>query len=252
MSSIFTTVPTHRKVNRVDLGTADKLCAAAAAIDDQARRLGIRHRETSFVLAELGGAFSAVLTVAGGEIVSGQGGSSGPLGYRACGAMDGEVACLLRAVTKETVFSGGVAFVAGAPSAPPEALPSPPEGAWRIALDAFCEGLVKAVAGELAVAPRAAEVLVSGRLTGVPAFYEAIVAALGRLRPVRRLRRVRHGEGGRARCRDDRRRPLRAVRYRGARRDDALEGGARAPSSTSSTWPAPTRCASGHSARHAS
>jgi len=183
----LTTVPTHRKVNRVDLGTADKLCVAAAAIDDQARRLGIRHRETSFVLAELGGAFAAVLAVAGGEIVSGQGGSSGPLGYRACGAMDGEVACLLRAVTKETVFSGGVAFVAGAPSAPPEALPSPPEGAWRIALDALCEGVVKAVAGELAVAPRAAEVLVSGRLTRVPAFYEAIVTALGGLRPVRRL-----------------------------------------------------------------
>ena len=109
------TVPAHRKVNRIDLGTADKVCAAAAAIEEQGRRLDIPYAETSFVLAELGGAFTAVLSVEGGRIVGGQGGSSGPLGYLACGALDGEVACLLGSVSKETVFSGGVAFVAGQP-----------------------------------------------------------------------------------------------------------------------------------------
>ena len=181
------TVPAHRKVNRIDLGTADKVCAAAAAIEDQARRLGIPYRDTSFVLAELGGAFTAVLSVVAGEIVGGQGGSSGPLGYLACGALDGEVACLLGAVTKATVFSGGAAFVAGTPDAAPEALSTQPEGARRIALDAFCEGLVKAVAGELATAPRAAEILLSGRLARVPGFHEPVAAALGRMRPVRRL-----------------------------------------------------------------
>ena len=34
-SSTSDTVPEHRKVNRVDLGTADKLCAAALGIQDQ-------------------------------------------------------------------------------------------------------------------------------------------------------------------------------------------------------------------------
>src|SRR5439155_554526 len=33
-------VPAHRKVNRVDMGTAEKVCAAALAIDEQARRTG--------------------------------------------------------------------------------------------------------------------------------------------------------------------------------------------------------------------
>src|SRR2546425_6183753 len=32
------TVPEYRKVNRVDMGTAEKVCAAALAIDEQARR----------------------------------------------------------------------------------------------------------------------------------------------------------------------------------------------------------------------
>ena len=181
------TVPVHRKVNRIDLGTADKVCAAAVAVEEQGRRLGIAYGDTSFVLAELGGAFTAVLSVVGGEIVGGQGGSSGPLGYRAGGAMDGEVACLLGTVTKATVFSGGAAFVAGSSDATPDALSTQPDGARRVALDAFCEGVVKAVAGELAASPGAAEILLSGRLARVPGFHDPLASALGRLRPVRRL-----------------------------------------------------------------
>ncbi|HYU01414.1 MAG TPA: DUF1464 family protein, partial [Gemmatimonadales bacterium] len=59
-------VPAHRKVNRVDMGTAEKVCAAALAIDEQARRIGRSVREVSFVLLELGGAFTAALAVADG------------------------------------------------------------------------------------------------------------------------------------------------------------------------------------------
>ena len=183
------TVPAHRKVNRVDLGTADKVCAAAAAIEEQGRRLEVPYAETSFVLAELGGAFTAVLSVEEGRIVGGQGGSSGPLGYLACGALDGEVACLLGRVSKQTVFSGGAAFVAGDPEATPEALASRPDEdeAWRLAREAFVESLVRAVAGELAAASRAREILLSGRISRIPGFREPVVAALSRLGPVRCL-----------------------------------------------------------------
>lgn len=181
------TVPAHRKVNRIDLGTADKVCAAAAAIEEQRRRLDVPYAETSFVLVELGGAFTAVLSVEAGRIVGGQGGSSGPLGYLACGALDGEVACLLGGVSKKTVFSGGVAFVAGNPDAAPEALALRQDEAWRLARDAFVESLVRAVAGELAVASPPREILLSGRLSRIPGFREPVVAALSRLGPVRCL-----------------------------------------------------------------
>ena len=60
------------------------------------------------ILLELGGAFTAALAIDGGQIVDGMGGSSGPLGVRAAGALDGELAYLLGpALRKDTLYSGG-------------------------------------------------------------------------------------------------------------------------------------------------
>ena len=114
-ASSTSTVPAHRKVNRVDMGTADKVCVAALGIWDQGRRLGLPAEETAFVLLELGGFFTAALGVEHGRIVDGIGGSAGGLGYRALGTLDGEVAYALGRVRKSTLFTGGAAFVAGAP-----------------------------------------------------------------------------------------------------------------------------------------
>src|SRR2546425_3535313 len=117
------TVPEHRKVNRVDMGTAEKVCAVALAIDEQARRFARPLAEVSLVLLELGGAFTAAVAVAGGRIVDGVGGSSGPLGFRAAGALDGEGAYLAGAGPKQLLFGGGAAAIpgggAGAPAPEP-------------------------------------------------------------------------------------------------------------------------------------
>ena len=75
-------VPAHRKVNRVDMGTADKVCAAALAMREQAERRGCRPADVSLVLLELGGAFTAAIAVDGGRIVDGIGGYVGSA--RAC------------------------------------------------------------------------------------------------------------------------------------------------------------------------
>src|SRR4029079_994848 len=102
------TVPEHRKWNRIDLGTADKVASAALGIADQAERLGIAYEETRLVLLALGGGFSAAVAVDGGQIVDGLGGSAGPIGARACGALDAEAAYLIGdGLSKRTVFSGG-------------------------------------------------------------------------------------------------------------------------------------------------
>lgn len=160
-------VPAHRKANRLDMGTADKVCAAALAIEDQATHLGVEYEETCFVLAELGGAFTAVLAVEGGRIVDGQGGSSGPMGYRALGAMDGELAYLLGKFSKGALFSGGAAYLAGSPEAAPEELGRRTDRAAREAREALVEAVVKAVAAERVLVPGAREILLSGRLARV-------------------------------------------------------------------------------------
>jgi predicted butyrate kinase (DUF1464 family) len=134
------TIPDHRKRNRIDMGTADKVASAALCIADQARRLGIGFDETSFVMLELGGAFTAALAVDGGQIVDGIGGSAGPIGAQACGALDAEVAYLLGgALSKRTVFSGGALG------------------------DALEEGAAKAALALTVSVPEPREILVTGR-----------------------------------------------------------------------------------------
>lgn len=178
------TVPAHRKANRIDMGTADKVCAAALAVEDQATRLGLPYEEASFVLVEVGGAFTAVLAVEGGRIVDGEGGSSGPMGYRALGAMDAELAYLLGRFSKEALFSGGAAWVAGAPGASPAELGEATGGA-SAAREALVESIVKSVAGEFALFPGLREILLSGRLSRVGWLAGRLREALSRFAPVR-------------------------------------------------------------------
>ena len=94
------TVPAHRKFNRIDMGTADKLAVAA---------LAIRQFENTgrFALLELGSAFTAVLVIHDGKIVHGISGSAGPIGGQSGGAWDGETAYWLSPLRKQDLFRGG-------------------------------------------------------------------------------------------------------------------------------------------------
>jgi len=158
------TVPAYRKVNRVDMGTADKVCATALAVHDQAKRRGCQITDVSLVLLELGGAFSAAVAVERGQIVDGLGGSSGPIGVRAPGALDGEVAYLAGTISKRMLFEGGAAAVAHENDDGVEWLAAPSSAAAKTAWFAYIEGAVKAVATLLVSAPSAREVIISGRM----------------------------------------------------------------------------------------
>jgi predicted butyrate kinase (DUF1464 family) len=172
------------------MGTADKVCAVVLGVYDQARHLKVAYDETSFVYVELGGAFTAIISVDGGAIVDGMGGTSGALGYRSCGAMDGELACALGDFPKGVLGSGGVSHIAGRPDSSPEALMARAQRDSRchLAWDAFTESLVKGVAAAETVVPAAREILLSGRLCRVPAICQRVEAALAPFGPVRRVR----------------------------------------------------------------
>jgi predicted butyrate kinase (DUF1464 family) len=180
------TIPEYRKWNRVDLGTADKVASVALCIADQARRLGVDCAETSFVMLELGGAFSAALAVDGGRIVDGLGGSAGPIGARACGALDAEAAYLLgAALSKRTVFSGGALDPQGDLdlSEGLEALRRDPR--HRVGWLALEESAAKAALALTISAPAPREILVAGRLAEAPGLLEALAARLAHVAPVR-------------------------------------------------------------------
>ncbi len=202
-------VPAHRKVNRVDMGTADKVCVAALAVREQAERRACALQEVSFILLELGGAFTAAIAVDVGHIVDGAGGTSGPLGVRAAGALDGEVAFLAGSVSKGLLFGGGAATIAGAPDAAAEAIAAPTTIGGRLAWAALVESAVKAVAALHVSAPRAREVILSGRLAHVAGVHGEFAQRLaGRDRRARpRARRVcQNGQSGGSRSRPARRR----------------------------------------------
>jgi predicted butyrate kinase (DUF1464 family) len=195
------TVPEHRKWNRIDIGTADKVASAALGIADQAERLGLPYDETRFVLLELGGGFSAALAVDGGRIVDGMGGSAGPIGARACGALDAEAAYLIGgALSKRTVFSGGAlnpdgALDLGAVGALERLRGDPGARDGWLALE---EGTTKAVLALTASVPAPREVLVSGRLASVPGLLDALGERLRGVAPVRPALAVKSAARGAA------------------------------------------------------
>jgi predicted butyrate kinase (DUF1464 family) len=170
------TVPKHRKINRVDLGTAEKVCAAALGIRQECERNGVRPKDVSFILLELGGAFTAALAVEHGQIVDGIGGTSGPIGWQAVGALDGEVAFLAGEVTKASLFRGGVTSMLekGDDRSP-------------VALAAYVEGAVKAVRQLQCSAPEADHVLLSGRMAVDPAIRDRVARDLSGVKSVRPL-----------------------------------------------------------------
>ncbi|HEX7292691.1 MAG TPA: DUF1464 family protein [Conexibacter sp.] len=183
------TVPPHRKWNRIDLGTADKVASAALCIVDQARRLRLAYADTSFVMVELGGAFTAAVAVERGRIVDGIGGSSGPIGARACGALDAEVAYLLGgSLSKATVFSGGAIAPRG------EHDLSAADGLERLRRDPTCrdgwlallEGAEKAALSLHASVRDLHEILVTGRLAWAPGVLDELADRLAGVAPVRR------------------------------------------------------------------
>ena len=174
-------VPAHRKVNRIDMGTADKVCATALAIREFADRHRCRVDEASFVLLELGGAFTAAVAVENGRIVDGLGGTSGPLGVRASGALDGEVAFLAGTVSKALLFHGGAGTIAGTPDAPAETMATPTTGPGRLAWHAYVESAVKAAFVVSVASPHAREVVLSGRLAQVAGVRDEFARHLARL-----------------------------------------------------------------------
>lgn len=179
------TVPSYRKANRIDMGTADKVYTMALAIKDQAERLDISYDETSLIAVEVGFAYTSAMAVEGGRIVDGIAGTAGFPSYLGMGFMDSELAYALAntlgGFTKLLLFSGGIADVAGVDPAKtsPEEFVSLARRSNRVAkaYEMMIESIVKDVAALLpSVIPR--EVVLSGRFVRIPEFLDDVAGAV--------------------------------------------------------------------------
>ena len=156
------TVPRWRKFNKIDMGTADKMCIAALSVELVSRMKGIGYADVDHIVVEMGGGYNCVMAVAGGQIVNGVGGTifPGP-GFMNAGAMDGEVAYLLQGFEKTLLFQGGAGYLAAGSNL---AIADFTAQKYPDAFNAFVEGVLFGVCSQQAIVDTR-EVYLSGRLS---------------------------------------------------------------------------------------
>ncbi len=188
------TVPSYRKVNKIDMGTADKLCCSVLGVFDQARHYNIDYDKVSFILVEMGHGFNAIIGVEKGQIVDGIGGTSGSIGFLSLGFMDGELAYLLNKIDKNTLRQGGAAYIArNERITPDEFAIRIGDERYNLAWEAFMEGIEKGVAQMRISVKEPREIMLSGRLCKVKRIYDELskrLSALGKVRRVEGLAKV--------------------------------------------------------------
>jgi predicted butyrate kinase (DUF1464 family) len=154
------TIPAHRKLNAIDLGTPDKVAVAALALWADARGRAGGYDQATFALVEIGSAFTAVLVVERGRLVDAAAGTRGPIGIRSQGSWDGEVAYWRGPLSKNDLFRGGLVDLGC-------------EGP-----EAFRESLIKHVAG-LQALTRFDRLYLSGAAVERPDIAQSAAEALG-------------------------------------------------------------------------
>jgi len=190
------TIPRYRKVNKIDMGTADKLCTAVTGIRDQIERFNLSPQNSNFIMVEIGYGFTAVLAIENGQIIDGIGGSN-IMGFRACGSLDGELAYLIKNVKKKDIYGGGVSFIAGYEGLSLEeiTLLAQKDSRTKLALDAYFSSVDKAVYGitsSFSERDKIKEILLAGRGAEVIPIKEAITSNLKKIAPVKLMKSYSH------------------------------------------------------------
>ncbi len=184
----LSTVPLYRKANKIDMGTADKVCCVALAIRDQAELYGVDYSATSFIMAEVGYAFNAVIGVEDGKIVDGFGGTSGGPGFITLGSMDSELAVRLGDFPGVVLFSGGAKDLSGKDDLTPAEMAREQDKyspSWNMIL----ESVLKGIAAMIVTVEKPREIILSGRLTYIPEIAETLIVKLSRFGKVRKVGR---------------------------------------------------------------
>ncbi len=175
------TVPYWRKLNRIDIGTSDKVYSVAYVLRELVEDEGIEPQKASFIVVEAGYAYTAAIAVENGRIVDGIGGTTGFTGYMGAGCWDAELAYLAAGVDpgfpRETLFRGGLGdhYYGHPPPSPEEIAEKALRGdeKARTVVEGLAENAAKDVYALLA-STKPDYVYVTGRWARIPLFMEAL------------------------------------------------------------------------------
>ncbi len=184
---LLPTVPRHRKINKLDMGTADKMAIAVLGVYDQAKRLEISYDDVSFILVEMGFGYNAVIGVENGRIVDGLGGTLTPTGFLTIGPIDAELAVSGRTWSRTDVFHGGVADICGTYSIEEFLKKKDKESVCSDAYESMMESLVKNAKAVNHVVRKPREILISGRLTRYKEIYKDLTNRLSEIAHVSKI-----------------------------------------------------------------
>lgn len=187
----LSTVPEHRKINNLDMGTVDKLCSGILGIHDQSLSRDISYSDSSFILVEMGAGYNAALGVKDGKIVDGVGGTMGSIGFLCAGKLDLEMVQLGGHWEKADVFTGGASKISGEESHESFVEKREENENYMLAWKAMMEGIEKSVASISTSISNPKEILISGRMTEFDEVSQELSRRLGDIAPVRKVNPLR-------------------------------------------------------------
>ncbi|MCE4610031.1 MAG: DUF1464 family protein [Desulfurococcales archaeon] len=177
------TVPRYRKINRIDLGTADKIYTVAAAMVNARQRYKLRPGDISMLVVESGQAYNAAILVENGEIVDGIGGTMAWWGLMGGGFIDSETCYALSytvpGFSKILLFQGGVSTFSGYISYD-EIEKDLERNEIRAveALKVITESITKTIAPLIAVSSTKPILYLSGRLYRHPRIQQSVYTSI--------------------------------------------------------------------------
>jgi len=185
---LLPTIPAYRKINKLDMGTADKMAVAALGVFDQSSRESVDYAEVNFILVEMGFGYNAAIAIDGGRIVDAVGGTLFQTSFLSMGAIDGEIAVMGREWIRSDVFHGGVADICGTLSLD-EAIDEYErfEEPYYSAMESMLEGLEKTVRSLTSSVKEPREILLSGRYARHERLRNLVSERLEEIAPVRQL-----------------------------------------------------------------
>lgn len=168
------TVPVYRKVNKIDMGTSDKVYTASLAIARYAELHGIEYSKVNLIAVEIGFAYTSALAIRNGEIVDAVAGTAGFPGYLGLGFIDGELAYALAntiELSKELLFRGGAAYLSNI-----DPFKTPVEEFVKLGSSGY-ELLIESVIKDVLVllySTKPSVIYLSGRFSRIPIFVEDV------------------------------------------------------------------------------